>query len=151
MGYDGASTFPLEEQMSHSGDLVAQDRWTATIDALNSCPYYRLLEIRVVSMGEGRARLTMPIDEKLLQIYEVGHGGAVASLADSAMGVALISASREDEAAVTIELKVNFVSPARKGMLTADAVLFQRGRTIAGGEVEIRDVEGRLVAKGMGT
>jgi len=143
--------FPLEEFMDHSAGPAAQGYWTATIAALNSCPYYELLGIRVVSMGQGRARLTMTVDEKLLQIYGVGHGGAVASLADSAMGVALISASREDEAAITIELKVNFVAPARKGLLTAEAVLFQHGRTIAGGDVEVRDVEGRLIAKAMGT
>lgn len=137
--------------MDHSAGPLAPDSWTSTMDGLNCCPYYMLLGIQVVSMGEGRACLTMLVDEKLLQIYGVGHGGAVASLADSAMGVALISASREDEAAITIELKVNFVAPARKGLLTADAILFQRGKTIAGGEVEVRDAEGRLIAKAMGT
>ncbi len=127
------------------------DRWAATIAEINRCPYYQLLGIQVVAMGDGYARLTMPVQQKLLQIYGIVHGGATASLADSAVAVALISTSTPEEKAYTVELKLNFVAGVASGTLTAEARLFHRGRTLAAGDVEVRADDGRLVAKGIAT
>ncbi len=130
---------------------AADGRWDQTIEEINGCPYYQLLGMRVVEMGDGYARLVMPVKEKLLQIYGGVHGGATASLVDSAVAVALISTSTPDEKAFTVELKVNFLAPVSKGRLTAECRLFHRGRTIAAGDVEVRNDEGRLIAKGIAT
>lgn len=126
-------------------------RWDDTIASFNGCPYYRLLGMQVVAMGEGYARLVMPIEEKHLQIYGTLHGGATASLADSAVAVALVSTSTPDEKAFTVELKLNFLTAVAQGRLTAEARLFHRGRTITAGDVEVRTDDGRLVAKGIAT
>src|SRR5690242_19676424 len=107
------------EELAQSGDGL--NRWSRTMDEINACPYYQLLGMRVVSMGNGEARLELPVEEKLLQIYGGVHGGATASLADSAVAVALISASEGDEKAFTVELKLNFLAPVSKGKLTAEA------------------------------
>ena len=132
-------------------DLDMAGRWARTIEEINGCPYYQLLGMKVEVMGDGYARLVMPVEEKLLQIYGGVHGGATASLADSAVAVALISASAEDEKAYTVELKLNYLAPVSEGRLTAEARLFHRGRTIAAGEVDVRNGEGRLIAKGIAT
>lgn len=131
--------------------LAGEGRWGRTIQELNACPYYRLLGMTVIAMGDGYARLEMPVEEKLLQIYGGVHGGATASLADSAVAVALISASSPDEKAFTVELKLNYLAPVSQGHLVAEARLFHRGRTIAAGEVEVRNGDGRLIAKGLAT
>lgn len=121
------------------------------IASINTMPYYRLLGMRVEAMENGFALVVMPIRDSLMQMYGSVHGGAIASLADTAIGVALISVLREDEKAITVDLKVNYVAPANGGLLIAEARLFQRGKRIAAGEVEIRDDAGRLVAKGIST
>lgn len=136
------------DELTETLDL---EKWSATINEINSCPYYRLLGMKVEAMGNGYARLTMPAEEKLLQLYGSVHGGATASLADSAVGTALISTLKGEEKAITVELKLNFVAAATRGVLTAEARLFQKGRRIAAGEVEIRDSDGRLIAKGVST
>lgn len=127
------------------------DRWQPVIEEINSSPFYRLLGIEVVEMGDGWARLVMPVQEKLLQLYGTLHGGATASLADSAVAVALISASAEDEKAFTVELKLNFLASVKEGVLTAEARLFHRGKRVAAGDVEVRNEAGRLIAKGIAT
>lgn len=132
-------------------DVDSTERWATTIAAINDCAYYRLLGMRVEAMGGGYARLTMPVEEKLLQIYGTVHGGATASLADSAVAVALISTIPADEKALTLELKLNFLAPVAEGQLIAEARLFHRGRSVAVGDVEIRNSNGRLVAKGIAT
>ena len=126
-------------------------RHDSLIARINDTPYYRLLGMELEALEEGYARITMPVDEKLLQMYGSIHGGAVASLADSAVGAALISVLAEDEKAITIDLKLNFVSAVAEGTLIAEARLFHRGRRTAAGDVEIRNGEGRLVAKGIST
>lgn len=135
---------PLEE-----GEQARPDAVTA---AINATPYYRLLGMEVKAMGDGYARVTMPVEEKLFQMYGSVHGGAIASLADTAIGVALISVLSDDEKSITVDLKLNFVSAVTGGgVLTAEARLFHRGKRTAAGEVEVRDGEGRLVAKGTST
>ncbi len=121
------------------------------LQELNDSPYYQLLGIQVVEMANGYARLVMPVRPHLFQLYGVVHGGAVASLADSAAAVALISTSAAEEKAFTLEMKLNFLAPTSEGVLTAEARLFHRGRTIAAGDVEVRNGQGRLVAKGIAT
>jgi uncharacterized protein (TIGR00369 family) len=140
-----------EEPGGDEGAGGDDGRWDGTIREINGCPYYRLLGMRVVAMGDGYARLEMPVEEKLLQIYGGVHGGATASLADSAVAVALISASSPEEKAFTVELKLNYLAPVSRGQLIAEARLFHRGRTIAAGDVEVRSDGGRLVAKGIAT
>lgn len=132
-------------------DLGPQDRWAPLMEKINGCPYYRLLDMRIVAMGNGYARLTMPAAESLMQFYGAVHGGATASLADSAAGTSLISVLEDGRKAITVEMKLNFVAPACEGILTAEARVFHSGRSIAGSEVEVRRDDGRLVAKGMAT
>ncbi len=140
------------ERIGIAGEVMGDGgSWDRVIDEINGCAYYQLLGMKVVSMGDGQARLVMPVEETLLQIYGTVHGGAIASLADSAVAVALISASTEGEKAFTVELKLNFLAPATNGELTAEARLFHRGRTIAAGEVDVKDDRGRLLAKGIAT
>ncbi len=137
--------------MQQPDEQDSPSRWASTIAEINGCPYYRLLGMEIQAMGDGYARLTMPVEEKLIQIYGTVHGGATASLADSAVAIALISTSAEDERAFTVELKLNFLAPVTEGLLTAEARLFHRGRSIAAGDVEVRNSQGRLVAKGIAT
>ena len=141
----------MSQEAQGDRQVAGEGRWSRTIQELNGCPYYQLLGMRVVAMGDGHARLEMPVEEKLLQIYGGVHGGATASLADSALAVALISANSPEERAFTVELKVNYVATVSQGRLIAEARLFQRGRTIAAGEVEVRNEDGRLIAKGLAT
>lgn len=138
----------LKEGSLEEGERARPD---AVIAAINATPYYRLLGMEVEAMRDGYARVTMPVEEKLFQMYGSVHGGAIASLADTAIGVALISVLSDDEKSITVDLKLNFVSAVSGGLLTAEARLFHRGKRTAAGEVEVRDGEGRLVAKGTST
>jgi len=117
----------------------------------NACPYYKLLGMEVVEMGEGSSRLRMPFDEKLIQPAGVVHGGAVGSLADSAVAVALLSMLEPGTDIATVEMKINFLAPVRSGVLFADAKVAWRGTRLALGEVDVTDENGGPVAKSLMT
>lgn len=111
-----------------------------------------LLEIQVVEAKNGRSLLRLNVERKHIHSNEdprVG-GGVILSLADAAAHHAMASLLKEDELHATVEVKLNFVSPGRLGVLEAEGVILHKGGRFAVSEVTIRQ-EGRLVAKAQGT
>jgi len=112
-------------------------------------PYWTMLGIKLVDIKKGWAKLKLPYSKNIVQPHGVVHGGAIFSLADSALAMALIGLTERDEQFTTLEMKINFISSFNKGAITAEAKGRERERVL--GEVNIVDEEGRLIAKSMGT
>jgi uncharacterized protein (TIGR00369 family) len=70
---------------------------------------------------------------------------------DSAVGLALCTFLQPRESITTIELKVNFVAPAKLGLLKAKGRIIHKGSRIAVGESEVKDQHRKLIAKGLVT
>jgi uncharacterized protein (TIGR00369 family) len=79
------------------------------------------------------------------------HGGVFCDLADAAMGTAWVTGLKEGETCTTIELKINYFRPVWSGKLTAEARVVRRGQTLGYVECDVRDAEGKLVAKSSST
>jgi uncharacterized protein (TIGR00369 family) len=79
------------------------------------------------------------------------HGGVICSLVDQAIGAAAAYALGRDRRAVTVELKVNFLAPGTGGTLIARGRLIREGQHLIVGEADVRDQDGRLIARGLGT
>lgn len=78
------------------------------------------------------------------------HGGVLSSLMDQAMGM-VATASRQQDACVTTNLNVHFLSAMKEGKLEVTArVLHEAGRTITT-EAEVRDPNGTLGCVATGT
>ncbi len=114
-------------------------------------PYYRLLGMEVMEINERESRIQMPFKEQLTHPYGIVHGGAIASLADSAVAMALITLVEPKDRIATIEFKINFFAPIRRGKLTAHAKIIHKGSRTAVGDVEVVNEEGKLVAKVIAT
>ena len=117
----------------------------------NSSHYYRLLGMEVTEIKEGESRIQMPFKQDLTHPYGIVHGGAIASLADSAVAMALISLVEPEDRITTIEFKINFFAPISKGELEAHAKIIHKGSKTAVGDVEVINEEGKLVAKVIAT
>jgi len=116
-----------------------------------TCPYYTLLNMRIQEVKDGYARLTMNLEEKHLQFLKTVHGGAIASLADSAAAWATVGSTGLEAVPVTVEMKINFLAPVESGILIAEARTVHKGKTISLSDVEVKDDQGRLVAKSLVT
>ena len=111
-----------------------------------------LLDIRDRTLADDRAEVTMDAGDGHLNVGGVVHGGAIATLIDVAMGRAYASGLGDDERPVTIEMKVNFLEPARAGQLVATAEVRRRGRMVTVVHAQVVQVEdGETVAEAMGT
>lgn len=117
----------------------------------NRSPFYQLLGMKVLEIQDGTCRIEMPFRKKLTHPYGIIHGGAIASLADSAVAMALISLVKPSDRITTIEFKINFLIPIRQGKLTAQAQIIHKGSKTAVGEVAVINEYGKLVAKVMAT
>ena len=112
-------------------------------------PFWELLGIEVVEIDDGYAKLVMPFHEKLTQPYGIVHGGAIFSLADSAVAIATTSMVEPERKVLTIEMKINFLAPVKDGVMEAKASVLRKGRIIPA-EVDITN-NGLLVAKAIAT
>lgn len=130
---------------------MREEQREACQDAARASAYWRLLGIEIVDVEDGFARLSLPVKADLLQGYGTVHGGAITSLADSAVAIALISVLEPGQRVYTIELKLNFVKAVSSGQLMAEAYVVHRGRRLGLGEVDVKNKEGELVAKGLAT
>lgn len=109
----------------------------------------RSLGIELDSIQTGRARLSLEVRPQHLQLAGVMHGGAIATLIDTAVAFAIVSTSDPHARFTTVEMKVNYLSAIREGRIIADAKLIRDGRRIVVAECDVFDSSGQLAAKGL--
>jgi len=127
--------------------MVKQIYLEQVMKVANGSPYYRLLGMEVMEIKEGESRIEMPFKQDLTHPYGIAHGGAIASLADSAVAMALIGLVDPKDRITTIEFKINFFTSIDKGRLEAHATIIHKGSKTAVGDVKVLDEKGKLVAK----
>lgn len=115
-------------------------------------PYHQTLGITSLRSGGGRAEAVLVLGEPHLRTLKIAHGGLLASLLDTATGLAASSQLPEDHYAVTAQLNCNFIRPAWSGeTLMATGQVVHRGRRTAVSNGEIRTSDGALVATATAT
>lgn len=112
-------------------------------------PFPQLVGIELESVEQGRARLTLDVEEKHRQIQGILHGGAMATLIDTAVAFAIVGASEPGARFSTVEMKINYLSSVAAGRITAEAWLVRDGRRIVVAECDVNDEQGKLLAKGL--
>ena len=114
-------------------------------------PFWSLLGMELTEIKKGWAKIRLPFTPKLTNGIGVAHGGAIFSPADSAVGMSLIGLVNKDENISTLEMKINYLKPLAEGEIIAEAKIVHRGTMTAIGDVEVRDGQGTLIAKGLAT
>lgn len=114
-------------------------------------PVAKLLGLVLREIEPGRAVFGLHAEERHHNPMGTLHGGVYADLADAAMGWAYGATLAEGESFTTIELKVNFLRAVREATLTAEAKVVKAGSTIGYVECDVKDEQGRLVAKAAST
>jgi uncharacterized protein (TIGR00369 family) len=114
-------------------------------------PVAKLIGFNLRSVVRGRAVLDMNAGPQHWNPMGGLHGGILCDLTDAAMGIAYASTLAKGEAFATVELKINFLRPVREGRLVAEGWVVSGGRTLGYTEAEVRDEDGRLIAKASST
>lgn len=119
--------------------------------AVSKVPFARLLGIELVAARKGTATLSIKITESLKQIHGVMHGGAIASLVDTATAFAIVPLVDEDEKFTTVDLTISYLRPLTNGTAIAEARVIHAGRRLVTVTAEVKDPVGKLAATALST
>lgn len=126
------------------------DNLKQLVESVTARPgYTSAIGTTVRHVEKGRVELALSRRPELLQFSGFFHGGVIAGLADHAAGAAVTTALPEDRFVVTVDMHVNFLSPARGDCIIANATAIQMGSTICVAKVTVeaaQDEERRTCA-----
>lgn len=114
-------------------------------------PYIKLIGLELLELKTGEAVLRLKMRDELRQPHGVMHGGATASLIDTATAFAVISILPETEKATTVDLTVHYLRPVFEGAITCTAKIVRGGRRLITVSAEAVSDEGKLVATALST
>jgi acyl-CoA thioesterase len=114
-------------------------------------PYLDFMGIRAEEFRAGYARFSMEIKPEFIQGAGIMQGGLSVSLCDETSAHAAITTLSNDEQVATIEIKNDFLSMASKGILTAEATVFKRGRTLIVVDCVVTDENSKKISRSTAT
>src|SRR3954462_7840646 len=96
------------------------------------------LGARAEGSGDGRARVAFEAADEHLNPAGTLHGGVLATLLDTAMGLRVPSPTADDDVPATSQLTVTYLRPGKPGPLEVTAQVRTRGEhlTVCDADVE---------------
>lgn len=88
------------------------------------------LGAELTAVGEGAVEIRLPFSSSLTQQDGFLHAGAVAAVLDSACGYAALSVAPAGHEVLTVEFKVNLLSPAAGEVFIAKAQVKRAGKKL---------------------
>jgi len=114
-------------------------------------PFVAHLKILTEELGQGSARLSVPIESHLTNSLGTVHGGVIMSLLDVAVCTAARTLHPESTGVVTIDFSSSFIGGGSGAKLLADARVLKDTKTMTFVEAEAKNEDGSLVAKAIAT
>lgn len=105
-------------------------------------PFEEFLGMRIDEADAGEARLSMPFRGSHCQGAGLMHGGALASLADTALAIAIKTLLPEGTHFATTDMSLKFHAPVRWGTVQARASVTGKTEKDIRGEVAVMTEEG---------
>lgn len=99
-------------------------------------------EVAVVELG--RVVLEAPVEQAFLQQQGFAHGGLIFAIGDTAAGYAALTTLPTNVEVMTVEMKINLLSPG-SGRLRAEGRVLKAGRriTVVAADVWAVDSQGK--------
>jgi len=120
----------------------------AVIDLINQGPYFKLLSMRVKALREGYALVEVDIGHDHLNPFGGIHGGAYASVIDTAAYWSAYCELDEGVGMISLDLKVDFLAPINIGKMLVEGRCIKIGKTICLAEATAFDQKEKCLAHG---
>lgn len=130
---------------------MADDRIEDVTARVAASAFHRWAGIRVTHEAPGEVEVALDVSGHHLNLVGSLHGGMIATVADTAMGLAVRTALPEGSAPVTAQMEVRFVAPVRGGTVLGRGRVVRTGRRAAFAEADVVDGSGELVARASAT
>lgn len=113
-------------------------------------PFIRLIGMELAEMKDGAATVRLKMRDELRQPQGILHGGATASIIDTAMAFAVVTKLTESEKASTVDLNVHYLRPVIEGEIVCTAKIIRAGRRLMTVSAEVFNGE-KLIATALST
>ena len=127
------------------------DRLEEIRERFASSQFQAFVGARLERVARDEVDVSLLVEPRHLNLSGTLHGGMIATLADSATGLAYRTGLRADEGAVTSSLSLTFLRPGGLGLVTARGRVVKRGSRFGYAEADVEDAEGRLLARATAT
>jgi uncharacterized protein (TIGR00369 family) len=131
--------------------MTGDARLAFTRDYQKRIPFVSHLKILTETLGEGTARLSLPIEAHLTNSIGTVHGGVILSLLDVALCTAARTLHPDSLGVITIDMSTSFIGGGSGARLLAEARVLKNGRSMIFVEGEAKNEDGSLVAKAIAT
>jgi uncharacterized protein (TIGR00369 family) len=130
---------------------MSRDALQFTRDYQKKIPFVAHLKVLTEALGQGTARLSLPIEAHLTNRLGTVHGGVIMSLLDVALCTAARTLHPDSVGVVTIDMSTSFIGGGSGQRLLAEARVMRDARTMSFVEAEAKNEDGSLVAKAIAT
>jgi uncharacterized protein (TIGR00369 family) len=128
-----------------SGNDLESQALARAREAFAAVPYAKFLGLELCEIKSGEVSVGIDVREELKQNQGVVHGGAVASLIDTASAFAILTKLQAEERVTTTDLTIHYLRPITRGRLLATARIIRAGRRMFVVNVDV-DNNGKLAA-----
>ena len=113
----------------------------------------KLIGRELIKMEDGIGEVSFDISEAWLNMQGILHGGAFATMLDTACGVAIRSMLDIEKyrGHATLELKTSYLKAGKPGKYIAKGKVLRMGRSVAYSEASLFNADGELVSKASAT
>jgi len=130
---------------------MADNSPEAVREMVAASPFHVWFGMRVANISEGLCDIELDVTPEHRNLIGTTHGGVVSTMADTAIGLAVRTTLSGDSRHVTTQLNVTYLEKVDSGRLLAAGRVVRSGSRLAYGEADVRDEEGRLVARAAAT
>ncbi|GAW31085.1 PaaI family thioesterase [Carboxydocella sp. JDF658] len=102
----------------------------------------KLIGAELAKVAPGEVEIQLPFRNDLTQQHGFLHAGIITTIVDNACGYAALSLMPDNATVLTIEFKVNFLSPAKGELFLAKGKVVKPGHTITVCAGEVFSLEG---------
>lgn len=124
---------------------VEDSRLERARNAFDKVAYARFLGLELCELKSGDVTVCLDVRDEVKQNHGVVHGGAIASLIDTASAFVILTAIDENERVTTTDLTIHYLRPVTLGRMLARARIVRGGRRRFVVNVEVEN-DGALAA-----
>jgi uncharacterized protein (TIGR00369 family) len=134
-----------------SKDEIDPEKLERARSAFAAVPYAKFLGLQLGEVRQGEVSIHLDIRDELKQNQGVVHGGAIASLIDTASAFAVLTQIDPAERVTTTDLTIHYLRPAITGRMVATARIIRGGRRLFVLSVDVHDSAAALIATAVTT
>ncbi|MFN2543645.1 MAG: PaaI family thioesterase [Actinomycetota bacterium] len=118
---------------------------------VETSPFHQWAGMSLLSVGHGRSEVAMDLGDHHFNPQRIVHGGVIAAMADTSIGLALRSMLKPGFTHRTAQLNVHFLAKGEGARIIGRGRSLHLGQRMGYGEAEVSDATGRLLARASGT